>query len=1123
MDLSQHFAQLLKNLANPDKAARSNAEALYKQAKASEPDNVVIGLMQVLAMPNPQGDKELKTIKTSACVYLRQQFIKTEKEQDFLFPRITPEHKIEVAQGLLQLFKNEPDESIRRKLGNTISKLAEYVADPNDPRGWLVPGGQTGWPELLPFVVAMCNVQVNSNPESCDSALRLLKDLVSTLREIVVAFQQDMGQLIQANLACPDLKVKTATVLLICSMIEELEKKHWNVLPSTLPVVMNVCMQLAQSGQTDELKEILQSFIEIAGIEPDFFKTSSQGAPSQPLDFMANVVKAKEADEALRQLALEFIISFAEKKPKWLLKSVPAYAPQGVESCMVMMLEVEDGEGPLKEWAGRMDDEEGEEDTDEMFHSGEECIDRIVEAFGMESVSRALFDKVGMFMQQEDWKAKHAALCAVKQTVEYIEDESMMKECANLLISNVDHPHPRVRYTALHAIGQLANDQAPQFQEHFHKEVMPMLLRKMDDPVDRVAAMAMSAFVSFGEELEDFMRSYSNVFMEKLGNRLTSSQHRGIREESITAIAVIAGVIGDEFKMYYPTIMPILKGIVVNSNGEKEQRLRGKAFECMSLLGVAVGKEIFLPDAKEAIEAMLKMGQQADETQREYIKEAVERIVHCLKKDFKPFCPYVLPNVFKKLDLASDAQEAQQLGGDEEDTIEVTHKGKLVKVKTERFEEMHQSAMLLNSFCTEMEDAFYEYVQPSATALLPLFEASDELSYLTEDAREEAYTTWSLLIEVVTKSIPTQGPAAQDMATQLLDKIITVCTSGMKPELETSGSVEVGELRGFASGISQSLKTAPPGTFPVDKGLEILQTMFKLIDASFLRTEKLKAELKKSNEGAPPELQDDEDAEEDPLEEEEGCRRALEEVIGALMKNNPAGFIQYKSDFAAQVQKWLGSKSNLVLALHFACDCLEHLKGESVQLWPIFMNHVFEGCGDKDPDVRTAAAYAINLAAFIPQFEEAAPDAFRRLATVVGGPAPKKREDSAKVAMDNAVAALFTLGFEKPNSCPQEVNVFGIALQRMPLKDDWEEAKKVHEKLVKNLMAQHPGLLGNNQANLGKILSILIEVYKHDNTSKKEIDDAILQVFKNLPAQVLQANAANFTEKQQKKIEKLMS
>merc|ERR1719223_745948 len=166
---------------------------------------------------------------------------------------------------------------------------------------------------------------------------------------------------------------------------------------------------------------------------------------------------------------------------------------------MELMLEIEDGEQELREWVERMDDEEGEEDMDELYHNGEEAIDRVVEAMSMESVGTALFALVGNFSQQTHWQAKLAALTAVKQTVEYVEESEHMNEMAKLLLAHMDHEHPRVRYTALHALGQLANDQAPQFQEGNHATVMPVLLHKMDDSVDRVAAMSMSAFVSFGE------------------------------------------------------------------------------------------------------------------------------------------------------------------------------------------------------------------------------------------------------------------------------------------------------------------------------------------------------------------------------------------------------------------------------------------------------------------------------------------------------------------------------------------------------------------------------------------------------------------------------------------------
>merc|ERR1719367_286329 len=108
--------------------------------------------------------------------------------------------------------------------------------------------------------------------------------------------------------------------------------------------------------------------------------------------------------------------------------------------------------------------------------------------------------------------------------------------------------------------------------------------------------------------------------MQKLVGRLQTSKHRMVQEECVTSIAVIAGVIEQDFSQYYDTIMPLLKRLVLNATGEKENRLRGKAFECMSLLGIAVGKEKFLPDAQEAVAEMLKMPVEADDVQREYIK-----------------------------------------------------------------------------------------------------------------------------------------------------------------------------------------------------------------------------------------------------------------------------------------------------------------------------------------------------------------------------------------------------------------------------------------------------------------------------------------------------------------------
>eukprot|EP00416_Gambierdiscus_australes_P024464 CAMPEP_0171059734 /NCGR_PEP_ID=MMETSP0766_2-20121228/3382_1 /TAXON_ID=439317 /ORGANISM="Gambierdiscus australes, Strain CAWD 149" /LENGTH=223 /DNA_ID=CAMNT_0011515223 /DNA_START=80 /DNA_END=752 /DNA_ORIENTATION=- len=218
------------------------------------------------------------------------------------------------------------------------------------------------------------------------------------------------------------------------------------------------------------------------------------------------------------------------------------------------------------------------------------------------------------------------------------------------------------------------------------------------------------------------------------------------------------------------------------------------------------------------------------------------------------------------------------------------------------------------------------------------------------------------------------------------------------------------------------------------------------------------------------------------------------------------------------------SKKHKVLGLYLSCDLVANLQEQSMPVWPCFMPEVFNTLvAGKDPDERTAAAYAINLAAPLASFAEAAPEAFRRLVQALSPKRPPKRDAKGRMAYDNAVAALFTLGLEQSACCPPEIQAFVLVLERLPLKDDEDEGKKVHEKLVDLVVAEHPGLLGGPGApNLGRALSILAEVHHVEEICKEETEAKILQVFRKLPKEMLVKLAGSFTEKQQKKIEKML-
>lgn len=52
--------------------------------------------------------------------------------------------------------------------------------------------------------------------------------------------------------------------------------------------------------------------------------------------------------------------------------------------------------------------------------------------------------------------------------------------------------------------------------------------------------------------------------------------------------------------------MPCLKYIIENAKSDELRMLRGKTIECVSLIGLSVGRDVFLNDANAVMELLLK-------------------------------------------------------------------------------------------------------------------------------------------------------------------------------------------------------------------------------------------------------------------------------------------------------------------------------------------------------------------------------------------------------------------------------------------------------------------------------------------------------------------------------------
>ena len=92
---------------------------------------------------------------------------------------------------------------------------------------------------------------------------------------------------------------------------------------------------------------------------------------------------------------------------------------------------------------------------------------------------------------------------AFSQVGEYIEDIKNIGAMIPTVLQHLQHANPRVRYAALHCIGQISDDMSEDFQEEYGAQVLPALVKGLEDPVPRVAAHCCSAITNFMDGAEE--------------------------------------------------------------------------------------------------------------------------------------------------------------------------------------------------------------------------------------------------------------------------------------------------------------------------------------------------------------------------------------------------------------------------------------------------------------------------------------------------------------------------------------------------------------------------------------------------------------------------------------------
>ncbi|KAF7252792.1 Importin-5 [Varanus komodoensis] len=548
----QQFYLLLGNLLSPDNVVRKQAEETYENIPGQ---SKITFLLQ--AVRNTTVAEEARQM---AAVLLRRLLSASFEE---IYPTLLPEVQTAIKSELLLIIQLETQSSMRRKICDIVAELARNLIDED---------GNNQWPEGLKFLFDSVSSQ---NVGLREAALHIFwnfpgifgnqqQHYLEVIKRMLVQCMQD-----QENPMIRTLSARAAAAFVLANEQNLPLLKHFaDLLPGILQAVNDSCYQNDDS--------VLKSLVEIADTVPKYLRPHIEPTLQLSLKLCADT----SLSNMQRQLALEVIVTLSETAAAMLRRHINIVA-QAIPQMLTMMVDLEEDE----DWANA--DELEDDDFDSNAVAGESALDRMACGLGGKLVLPMIKEHIMQMLQNPDWKCRHAGLMALSAIGEgcHQQMEGILNEIVNLVLLFL-------RDTVIAALLQTMEDQGNQ----------------------RVQAHAAAALINFTEDcpksllipyLDNLVKHLHSTMVLKL-QELIEKGTKLVLEQVVTSIASVADTAEEKFVPYYDLFMPSLKHIVENAVQKELRLLRGKTIECISLIGLAVGKEKFMQDASDVMQLLLK-------------------------------------------------------------------------------------------------------------------------------------------------------------------------------------------------------------------------------------------------------------------------------------------------------------------------------------------------------------------------------------------------------------------------------------------------------------------------------------------------------------------------------------
>lgn len=297
----------------------------------------------------------------------------------------------------------------------------------------------------------------------------------------------------------------------------------------------------------------------------------------------------------------------------------------------------------------------------------------------------------------------------------------------------------------------------------------------------------------------------------------------------MTTIASVADTVEKDFIPYYQRFMPCLKYIIEQGTSEDLRMLRGKTIECVSLIGLSVGQEVFINDANSIMELLLKThteGELADDDpQTSYLISAWARMCKILGKQFEQYLPLVMGPVMRTAALKPnvtmlDNDEIEDIENDADWSYINLGEQQNFAIRTAGMEDKACACEMLVCYARELKEGFAEYAEEVVRLMVPMLKF-----YFHDGVRSAA-----------AESIPFLLDCAKIKGAQYLEGMwLYICPELLKA-IDTEPEPDV--LAELLHSLAKSIETLGPNCLSPEAMNEVLKLITKFMGEHFEREEK---------------------------------------------------------------------------------------------------------------------------------------------------------------------------------------------------------------------------------------------------------------------------------------------